>query len=491
MKRWIAVLLPAVLVLALLTGCSTPVYEVRYEPNGGTVVSGELLQKVEKGGSAADPEVEREGYAFKGWDKSAASVSENMVLVAQWEKQYTVTFDLQGGTLVKGEEKQTLVKGETPVEPTVELEGSTFQGWSPEVTEVSGNVTYKAQWKRIEYSAKEVYKRVRSGVGEIVIYNSDGEAEAQGTGFFINDKGCMVTNYHVMKGAYSAEVTLYNGARYDVDAVIDYNASVDICMIKVDVTDNDYLTMSTRPVETGETVYALGSPRGQTGTFTDGIVSINSNVIDDVEYIQFTAPISPGNSGGPLLNTSAEVVGINTMSMLESQNMNYAISIKAVDDLDQHKHTSMKNFYQETNESYLWVEQAKAFVRKASFYEEESNDTYLNADPLTKGKWTAAVLPSEEDLDWFYIELTSPRRLTFELAPYINKEAEEIIGVVFVYKDNEMQPVGILEESGSYTYKTEKVFVYDAEEAGYYFLAVTHDSDYKFGNPYIYLARVS
>lgn len=494
------------LLIAGLSGCALTTvagqllstsFEVRYELNGGTLISGDLYQEVEKGADAVDPKVERAGFKFSGWDKPSANVRSDLTIVAQWEKGYKIEFDPDGGTLTSGSAVQYLTDGDLPEAPTAVMEGMEFAGWSPELAPVSGDADYKALWTRVSLGAEAVYEKVKSSVVEIAIFDEDGDPESLGSGFFIDDRGTVLTNYHVIEGAYSATVTTSGNKQYDVENVLGYDKTLDLALIQVDVTGNDYLTIATVPVNTGETVYAMGSPRGQTGTFTTGTVSNASTWTQegDVDYIQHQAPISSGNSGGPLLNSFGEVVGVNTMIMLDAQNMNYAVNISQLDLLDRNNKISMLTFYQQTNADYLWLDQVSDFVKPASASEEESNDQWLSSDKLTFGTWTAAAITDENDVDWFYIQVETPGRLTFEVVPNRTNEAKELIGMVASYTGNTQgdspDVEGVLHESSSYSYTVENVCTIDAELPGLYFVAVTHDDDYAFGNPYVYLVRVS
>lgn len=83
--------------------------------------------------------------------------------------------------------------------------------------------------------------------------------------------------------------------------------------------------------EVGSKVYAIGNPRGLEGTISDGILS-GKRENEGIEYLQITAPISPGNSGGPVLNEKGEVIGVSTFTFKNSQNLNFAMPIKYINE---------------------------------------------------------------------------------------------------------------------------------------------------------------
>ncbi len=150
-----------------------------------------------------------------------------------------------------------------------------------------------------------------------------------GTGFYINKIGYVVTNNHVVDGCSSIWV---NHDKKDIPAVIiKSDKSLDIAIIKADVSTVFYAKFASK-IRTGEDVMALGFPLGdKLGDeikATKGNISAVSGMRGNRNYLQFTAPIQAGNSGGPLLNESGLVVGINTAKLVgeDYQNVNFAIN---------------------------------------------------------------------------------------------------------------------------------------------------------------------
>lgn len=141
-----------------------------------------------------------------------------------------------------------------------------------------------------------------------------------GSGFIWDKAGHIITNYHVIKGADRAKVTLANGKTYQA-GLIGYAAEKDLAVLKV-VTPKEEL----RPIpkgksdglRVGQSVYAIGNPFGFDQTLTTGVISALGREIESVggipirDVIQTDAAINPGNSGGPLLNSSGELIGVNT-----------------------------------------------------------------------------------------------------------------------------------------------------------------------------------
>jgi S1-C subfamily serine protease len=197
-------------------------------------------------------------------------------------------------------------------------------------------------------SPAEVFKRAAPGVVSIGIKKEVRDKMRQssgGTGFFIDDKGTLVTNFHVIDDADGATIKLKDGRETtDVD-VLAVNKKVDIALLRIDPDeleggdeeDSDDITSlpmgDSDDVVTGEQVVAIGNPLGLEYTLTDGIVSAR-RVWRDRKMIQISVPISPGNSGGPLLEMHGKVMGIATATVgspwQRAQNLNLAVPINKV-----------------------------------------------------------------------------------------------------------------------------------------------------------------
>jgi S1-C subfamily serine protease len=161
--------------------------------------------------------------------------------------------------------------------------------------------------------------------------------EGQGTGFILDKDGHILTNYHVIANARQIEVTLYNRKTFRAD-LIGGDRAHDLAVIQIHGSGFTPATLGdSRGLQVGQKVFAIGNPFGLSGTMTRGIVSSirsveepGGNLID--EAIQTDAAINPGNSGGPLLNSRAEVIGINTIiasSVGQSAGIGFAIPINS------------------------------------------------------------------------------------------------------------------------------------------------------------------
>ena len=156
---------------------------------------------------------------------------------------------------------------------------------------------------------------------------------AADSGVIISNTGWVLTNWHVVDGADSIEITLSTGQTYDGDIPYVEHNFLDIAMVKIDSSRTDFPVAtlgSSGDVTVGEQVVAIGFPYsfelGGPATFTTGIVSaVRIDPYDGLEYIQTDAAINPGNNGGPLVNLNGEVIGINTWGFYEG--VNFAVPI--------------------------------------------------------------------------------------------------------------------------------------------------------------------
>jgi S1-C subfamily serine protease len=163
-----------------------------------------------------------------------------------------------------------------------------------------------------------------------------------GSGFVVTSDGKVVTNYHVIQGATSAEIRFHDGASYLIEGMVASNPDRDLVVLKIKTSSNEFRFLSlgdSDRVEVGEQVVAVGSPLGLEATVSPGFVS-GIRDVDGHKLLQTTAPISPGNSGGALINLAGEVVGVPTLSLTSvrqattvSQNLNFAVPSNYVREL--------------------------------------------------------------------------------------------------------------------------------------------------------------
>ena len=156
------------------------------------------------------------------------------------------------------------------------------------------------------------------------------------SGFFIDDSGIAVTNFHVIRGIYSAAITMTDGSKHKVEKVIGYDEEKDIAILKIEGSGFDALRLGdSDKIVSGEKVYAIGSPKGLENTISEGIISSTSREINGQKMIQITTPISDGSSGGALFNSKCQVIGITTGGISDGQNLNLAVPINTMKSVEQ------------------------------------------------------------------------------------------------------------------------------------------------------------
>ena len=189
-----------------------------------------------------------------------------------------------------------------------------------------------------ELSAEQIYKLASPAVFYIEVYDDEGDPFRSGSGFFISGEGLAVTNYHILIGADSGKITTNDGEVLDIAGVYDYSRSLDLALIQIEGEGFPYLEFADpSTLQTGATVYTLGSPLGLQASFSRGIVSQALREFEGMNYIQIDAPISSGSSGGALLDAYGRVVGITTATMVGwqvVQNINLAVPIGFLEFLD-------------------------------------------------------------------------------------------------------------------------------------------------------------
>jgi tetratricopeptide (TPR) repeat protein len=188
---------------------------------------------------------------------------------------------------------------------------------------------------RSQDALPELVRRIKPSAVAIETFDARGEKLARGSGFFI-DKDRVVTNRHVIDGAYRAEVHLNSGNSYPVKNVLAVDAEGDVALLRVEAPPNLVRPLSldrTSPQE-GESVVVIGNPFGLEGSVTNGIVSAVRDIPGFGRIIQITAPISPGSSGSPVVNMNGQVIGVATLQITGGQSVNFAIPSERIAQLD-------------------------------------------------------------------------------------------------------------------------------------------------------------
>jgi hypothetical protein len=172
-------------------------------------------------------------------------------------------------------------------------------------------------------SPQEIYEGNSPGTVLIETFDDEGRKRGLGSGFVVSFDGTAVTNYHVIRGASRATVKFADGTVGSVDGVSSYDQNRDLAVIRLTPFAKKVLEIGdSDKVQVGDTVVALGSPLGLQNTMSVGIVSALRNGI-----IQMSDPISPGSSGGAVIDDHGKVVAVSVAQMVAGQNLNFAIPI--------------------------------------------------------------------------------------------------------------------------------------------------------------------
>lgn len=183
---------------------------------------------------------------------------------------------------------------------------------------------------RTEKSFEEL-AQLASSVVMIAVHDRKGKVTGTGSGIMLARDGYILTNNHVASGGRFYSVRIENDEEvYTTDEVIKYHTANDLALIRIRRRLEPIpIYRQKKPLIRGQKVIAIGSPLGLFNSVSDGIISGFRN-INGVDMIQFTAPISPGSSGGAVLNMQGEVIGISTAGMDSGQNINLAVGYESI-----------------------------------------------------------------------------------------------------------------------------------------------------------------
>ncbi len=195
----------------------------------------------------------------------------------------------------------------------------------------------------LSIDAKRLFRKVRLSVVLVMSFDANGQPLALGSGFFVGQGKTIVTNHHVLEGASKVRVKLASGKVMEVKNVKGIDKDHDIVLLGV-TSPGKPLRLATRTPEIGEDIIAIGNPKGLEGTLSTGIVS-GIRQDDGSNYYQITAPISPGSSGGPILDEKGAVIGVSTFYVKGGRNLNFAIPADIFIDSFGQSVTSSKDSY--------------------------------------------------------------------------------------------------------------------------------------------------
>ena len=178
-------------------------------------------------------------------------------------------------------------------------------------------------------SVQEIYERVSPSVVVVYNLNETGQTRGHGTGFFIEPWGMVATNYHVVEGASSLKIKTKNGTVMDIRGIAASDAENDVVILSAILPVDSIRTLKMTPFlpQVGDKIVVIGTPYHPqlAQTITDGLVSAIRPLAGGKRLIQISAPISPGSSGSPVMNTKGEVVGIATRVHRQASHIGIAV----------------------------------------------------------------------------------------------------------------------------------------------------------------------
>jgi len=262
---------------------------------------------------------------------------------------------------------------------------------------------------------EEIYETAQESVITITTYDSKRIATATGSGVLISQDGVVVSNYHVLEGCHDFTITAGEIIITDAD-VIAFDSDKDLVLIKMKRALLKPIKLcEPKDIKIGQIVYTLGNPLGEfDNTFSAGLISGIRKSGNSHMYIQFTAPISPGNSGGALLNEKCELIGITTMSRRDGNDLYFAMPVEMITEL----HDSKSNYLDGECKLLLLANNALSageYVRSNQLFDELLN---INTNSIEARMGRAMALLSLNKHESAIKE--------FELAGKISPDNEEV-----------------------------------------------------------------
>lgn len=174
-------------------------------------------------------------------------------------------------------------------------------------------------------TARQIAQKTFPSVVLLVMEDANGQPISLGSGFFVREN-IIATNMHVVEGAARGYAKIVGQKpKYDISGIVGINSKLDLVLLTISGTKAPLLSLGdSRQVAVGDNIYVVGNPMGLEGTFSQGIVSSVRQIGSDT-LMQITAPISPGSSGGPVLDVQGKVIGVAVATYKGGQNLNFAI----------------------------------------------------------------------------------------------------------------------------------------------------------------------
>jgi tetratricopeptide (TPR) repeat protein len=185
---------------------------------------------------------------------------------------------------------------------------------------------------RAEVDLTQLVEKIRPAVVTVVVYDANRQVTSIGSGFFVDKRGHLITNYHVLDGSYAADVRTFDGKTYPIKLVVADNKLVDLVKVLVDIPRKKIksIPLSKQLPLIAEQILVIGSPMGLEQTVSDGIISSIREIPAVGNFFQISAPISQGSSGSPVINLKGQAIGVATFQFLRGQNLNFAVAGESI-----------------------------------------------------------------------------------------------------------------------------------------------------------------
>lgn len=339
------------------------------------------------------------------------------------EEQYNAVFGIEDAPTTDTQDDVPEVPEVTPPTEPTETEQSEetaapqYEIVAPEDEKIpySPKPIAKISTPKKALTAKEAYEKCSPFVFSINTYDVGGNPYGTASGFLLNTDGLAVTNMHVFYDALSANATFKDGTAYEVEGIVGVDPNNDCVLIKLKGSNFPKPSLGdSDKIETGDAIFTIGNPRGLSETISTGIISSVSRE-DYSGWIQITAPISKGSSGGALINEYGQVIGITAGTLADSQNLNFAVPINVAYDLYK-KVSEIDEPYMITFDMLAWMIECIRMTSLtkpfSSYYNEaEPNNTPEEAGVLPNSRSVLGTV-SSSDSDSYLIRCSCDGTVT-------------------------------------------------------------------------------